>query len=414
MIHIKVFRETPDIIIENLKKKHDIEKIKWVENVIEWDKQLRVEMKELDKLRARRNEVSKKINENVKKGADVSFLIDEVKVLPEEIKQSEQRVDQIKQNILKYQMRIPNILHETVPFGNTDEDNAIIKTWGEVNRNRVESHSDWIIEKDYVDIERAAKIAGARTYIMKGKLFELAQALMKYSVDIVKQHGFTPMSVPYFVRQSVEQAATDLEDFKEVIYKIEGEDLYLVPTSEPPLLGMYMDEKLDVSEPLKYAGYSTCFRKEAGSHGKDTKGIFRVHQFNKVEMFIFCKPEDSWALHEKMLEIEEQIVQGLNIPYRIVNVCTGDIGIVAAKKYDIEVWMPSGQTYRELMSCSNCTDYQSVRANIKDLEGNYIHTLNATALPDTRTLVAIIENYIENGKVKVPEVLKKYVDFEEL
>ncbi|MCC7570771.1 serine--tRNA ligase [Candidatus Micrarchaeota archaeon] len=417
MIHIKVFRENPEIIIESLEKRHDKEKIKWVHQIIEWDQQIRELKQASEKFKAQRNKVSIEINDKIKQGSDVTFLLEEAKQIPIKINKLDAKVEELQGKLNDYQMRIPNILHESVPFGETDEDNPVVKTWGEPRNDEVKSHSDWIIEKNYADLERAAKTSGARFYFLKGKLVELQNALFRYAFDIVKKNGFELISPPYLVRKEVIAGATDLADFQDVVYKIENEDLYLIPTSEHVMLGMYGNETL-TKLPIQMAAYSPSFRKEAGSHGKDTKGIFRVHQFNKLEMFIISEPEQSWEMHEKLLSVEEEIMQGLGLPYRVVNICTGDIGIVAAKKYDIEVWMPASQKYRELMSCSNCTAYQSVRSNIryrKDQEKDWVHTLNATAIVDTRTLVAIIENYIQNdGLVKVPEALKRYVDFETL
>lgn len=420
MIHIKVFRENPELIIKNLEKRHDTKKIEWVKNIIKWDKEMRELKQHLDDMRARRNKISLEINERKKKGADVTFLLEEAKELPKQISELEEKLQELQNKILYYQMRIPNILHDTVPYGKSDEDNVVIKTWGEPRKDTVQNHYDWIVEHGYADFESAAKVSGARFYFLKGKLVELQMALMRYAIDIIKTHGFELINPPYMIRESIVKGVTDLEDFKEVIYRIENEDLYLISTSEHPLIGLHYNETLEENElPKLYGGYSACFRKEAGAHGKDTKGIFRVHQFNKVEMIVFSKPEDSWDWHEKLLAIEEEIIQGLGIPYRVVNVCTGDIGIVAAKKYDVEAWMPASQKYREIMSCSNCTTYQAVRSNIrvrrKDGTKEYVHTLNATALPDTRSIVAIIENFMQDdGTVKIPSVLRKYLDFDSL
>ncbi|MCD6227054.1 serine--tRNA ligase [Candidatus Micrarchaeota archaeon] len=422
MIHIKVFREHPEVIIKSLEKRHDTEKIEWVKNIIEWDKQIRILKQKAEDLRARRNKISLEINENKKKGADVTFLLEEAKDLPKKISEFEIRIDELAHKIHHHQMRIPNILHDSVPYGESEEDNVIVKKWGEprTDKDKIINHYDWIVKNNYADIERAAKTSGARFYFLKGKLVDVQRALIQYAIDTVKSHNFVLIYPPYLVHKNIVAGATDLEDFKEVVYKVEDEDLYLIPTAEHALLGFHYNEMINEDTlPKLYAGFSSCFRKEAGAHGKDTKGIFRVHQFNKVEMFVYSKPEDSWQWHEKLLAVEEEIVQGLGIPYRVVNICTGDIGIVAAKKYDVEAWMPASQKYREIMSCSNCTSYQSVRSNIrlkrKDGTKEYVHTLNATALADTRMLVALIENFMQDdGTVKVPEVLKRYLNFDKL
>ncbi|MBC7131192.1 serine--tRNA ligase, partial [Candidatus Bathyarchaeota archaeon] len=242
-------------------------------------------------------------------------------------------------------------------------------------------------------------------------------ALMKFALEHLMEKGYVPIEPPYFMRRKPYEGVIALNDFEENLYKIEGEDLYLIATSEHPIAAMFMDEVLLADElPKKFAGVSTNFRKEAGAHGKDTRGIFRTHQFNKVEQFIFCKPEDSWVLHEELLRNAEELFQKLGLPYRVVNVCSGEIGAVAAKKYDIEVWMPAQGTYREAVSCSNCTDYQARRLNIKYREKpgepprGFVHTLNSTAIATGRTIVAILENYQqEDGSVVIPEVLRKYM-----
>jgi len=243
-------------------------------------------------------------------------------------------------------------------------------------------------------------------------------ALMMYSMDFLSREGFTIVNPPYMMNSKAYSGVTAFSDFEEVLYKLEDEDLYLIATSEHPIAAMHMNETLGEDElPLLYAGVSPCFRKEAGAHGKDTKGIFRVHQFHKVEQFIFCLPEESWDWHEKLMENVEKLWQGLGLPYRIVNICTGDLGIVAAKKYDLEVWMPAQGRYREMVSCSNCTDWQSYRLDIRFAEERgkpskgFVHTLNSTAIATTRAITAIIENnQLEDGRVEVPKVLRKYLE----
>jgi seryl-tRNA synthetase len=270
---------------------------------------------------------------------------------------------------------------------------------------------------DIGDIPRAAKVAGSRFYYLKNELVSIDVAMQQMALDMLIKKGYTPIYPPMMMRREPYEGVTDLADFEDVMYKIEGEDLYLIATSEHPMAAMYMNEIFEPTDlPLKLAGISTCFRKEAGTHGKDTKGIFRVHQFPKVEQFVFSLPEESWTIHEELLKNEEEYVQALELPYRIVNVCTGDIGIVAAKKYDLEFWFPGQQKYREGGSCSNCTAYQATRLNIKyrlkkgGTEKEYLHTLNSTMIANPRTLVAIIENYQqEDGSVRIPKALHKYL-----
>jgi seryl-tRNA synthetase len=273
-----------------------------------------------------------------------------------------------------------------------------------------------MIDLDLVDLDRAAKVSGARFYYMKNEAVLLELALERFAMDLLREKGFAIIEPPFMIKREPYEGVTSLADFEDTLYKIEGEDLYLIATSEHPMGAMFMNEILPAETlPLKYAGISPCFRKEAGAHGKDTKGIFRVHQFNKIEQFIFCKPEDSWKLHEELLANAEGIYQKLGIPYRIVNICTGDIGTVAAKKYDIEAWMPVQKMFREVVSCSNCTDYQSRRLNVRYREktgekSEFVHTLNSTAIATQRTIVAIIENYQQSdGSLKVPKALVPYM-----
>jgi seryl-tRNA synthetase len=316
-------------------------------------------------------------------------------------------------------MQLPNLLHESVPEGKDENDNVEVKRWGKIPKFDfpVKGHIDLGLDLDIIDIERAGKVAGSRFFYLKKEAVFLDQAIIAFGLEEMRKKGYTAIEPPFLIRRKPYEGVVALGDFQDVLYKIEDEDLYLIATAEHPLASMYMDEVLRATDlPLRLAGFSTNFRKEAGAHGKDTRGIFRTHQFNKIEQFVFCKPEDSWKIHEELLRNAEEIVQKLNIPYRVVNVCTGDIGTVAAKKYDIEAWMPAQNAYREIVSCSNCTDYQARRLNIKfrDKEGEapkaFVHTLNSTALATGRTIVAILENYQQkDGSVTIPEALRKYM-----
>jgi len=278
-------------------------------------------------------------------------------------------------------------------------------------------HIDLAAQLGLVDLERAAKVAGARFYYLRGDLVKLNYALLKFALDFIEKKGFKLIQPPYFLRRDAIGGAVALSDFEDVIYKVEGEDLYLLPTAEHALLAQHMDEILDGKVlPLRYGGISPCFRKEAGAHGRDTKGIFRIHQFEKVEQFVFCRPEHSWEEHEKLIANAEEFNQLLRIPYRIVNVCTGDLGTVAAKKYDLEAWLPGQGKYREVVSCSNCTAYQAVRSKIRfrdrpDEPTKWVHTLNSTLVATERTLIAIMENYQEkDGSIGIPDALRLYMD----
>jgi seryl-tRNA synthetase len=317
-------------------------------------------------------------------------------------------------------MRLPNLLHETVPVGKDENDNVQVRKWGTVPKFDfpVKNHIDLSLNLDIIDIERAGKVAGSRFFYLKKEGVFLDMALMSFALEEIVKKGYLPVEPPYLMRRDAYEGVTALSDFEDVLYKIENEDLYLIATSEHPMAAMFKDEVLMEEDlPLKLAGVSACFRKEAGAHGKDTRGIFRTHQFNKIEQFVFCTPEESWKLHEELIHNAEELIQKLGLPYRVVNVCTGDIGTVAAKKYDVEAWMPAQNAYREIISCSNCTDYQARRLNMRfrEKEGaptkGFVHTLNSTAIATGRTIVAILENYQQqDGSITIPNVLRKYMD----
>jgi len=282
----------------------------------------------------------------------------------------------------------------------------------------IRNHGQLATDMGWADFERATKISGAGFYFLKGSLVLLDLALQRYALDLLAKKGYIPVIPPYMINRASYEGVTDLGDFEKVMYKIDGNDAYLIATSEHPIGAMYQDEIFEEKDlPLRLAGISPCFRREIGAHGLDTKGLFRVHQFTKVEQFVFCKPEDSWKIHEELLANAEEIFQNLGLPYHVVNICTGDIGNVAAKKYDIEVWMPREKAYKEVVSCSNCTSYQAVRLNIKVRDKSefelkqHIHTLNSTAIATSRVMRAILENFQEaDGRVMVPPVLRPYMN----
>ncbi|MCK4482685.1 serine--tRNA ligase, partial [Candidatus Bathyarchaeota archaeon] len=331
----------------------------------------------------------------------------------------EKQVNELEEKSHYYLMRIPNLLHESVPIGKDEQDNVAVRTWGEIPKFSfpVKDHIDLGLDLDIMDIERAGKVAGARFFYLKREGVLLDMALLSFALEEMIKKGFTPIEPPFLMKRKPYEGVVALSDFEKDLYKLEDEDLYLIATSEHPMAAMFMNEVLKVEDlPLKFVGVSPNFRREAGAHGKDTRGVFRTHQFNKVEQFVFCRPEDSWKIHEELIRNAEELVQKLGLPYRIVNDCTGDIGTVAAKKYDIEVWMPAQNAYREIISCSNCTDYQARRLNIRyrEKEGaptkGFVHTLNSTALATGRTMVAILETYQQkDGSVIVPRVLRKYM-----
>ncbi|MHC1598314.1 MAG: serine--tRNA ligase [Candidatus Methanofastidiosia archaeon] len=411
MLDIRLFRDSPESIIKNLQKRGmDTKKVQEIINI---DNKRRKLITKVNDLKKERNDVALKIRNMQSRGDDISKEITRMQAFKEDIINLDAKVKETQMILNKELMRMPNILHDTVPIG---DENIIIREQGkkDVFSFDTKSHIDVLEGLGKVDMGRAAKISGSRFYFLKSDLVMLDYALIKFSLDYMQEINYTLIEPPYMMKRKPYEGVTDLGDFEDVMYKIDGEDLYLIATSEHPLAAMHMDEIFDPDElPIKYAGISPCFRKEAGSHGKDTKGIFRVHQFNKVEQFIFCRPEDSWGFIEELISNAEFIYKQLEIPYRIVNICTGDIGTVAAKKYDLEAWMPAQGMYRELVSCSNCTDYQARRLNVRyrTKEGNKMcHTLNSTAIATTRTLVAIIENYQqEDGSIVIPKVLRPYM-----
>ncbi len=421
MLEIKIIRENPEIVKKDLQKRGDSEKLGWLDEVLKLDNEWRKLKGEADELRSKRNALSMEINKLKKEKKDADKIIREAQEIPKKIEQIEKEVAEREDKIKYYLMRLPNILHESVPKGKDSEDNVTVKTFGKKPAFKFElkSHADLAEQNEWVDLERAAKISGARWYFLKGDLALLEMAITKYAIDFMNKKGYTIVIPPFMINRKAYEGVTSLADFEEMLYKIEGEDLYLIATSEHPLTSMWMDEVLDETKlPIKMAGFSTNFRKEAGSHGKDTKGIFRVHQFNKIEQIIICKPEDSWKFHEELRKNAEELFESLGFHFRTISICTGDIGIVAAKKYDVEVWMPVQNTFREVVSCSNCTTYQANRLNIKykAKDGNrLVHTLNSTCVATSRALVAFLENFQQkDGTIKMPDVLIPYMNGKKL
>ena len=419
MLDIKLIRENPGMVKTNLEKRGTPESLTMLQELIEADKKWREDLTSLNDLRHDRKVCTQEIAILKKAKHDATNQVAKAKVVDTKITAMEKEVAVLEQKVRDYLMRLPNLLHETVPFGTSDADNVEVRKWGTITKFTFSprSHIDLALNLDIVDVERAGKVSGARFFYFKGLGVMLDYALMHFAMETLAKKGYTLIEPPYLMKREPYEGVTSMGDFADVLYKVENEDLYLIATSEHPMAAMYMGEVLKKDDlPLKVAGVSACFRKEAGAHGKDTRGIFRTHQFNKIEQFIFCSPEDSWAMHEELLMNAEELFQKLEIPYRVVNVCTGDIGTVAAKKYDIEAWMPAQGAYREVVSCSNCTDYQARRLGIRyrEKEGappmGCLHTLNSTAVATGRTIVAIMENYQqEDGSVVVPKVLRKYM-----
>jgi len=419
MLDIKLIREHPEIVRKDLEKRCEPEKLEMLNNLIQYDIQWRKLLAEANELRHKRKVITAEIANLKKKGKDARKQIEEAKNIPQEIKTLETKVVEYREKADLLLLKLPNILHETVPFGKDENDNVVERLVGEPPKFDFtpKSHVEIASDLGLIDFERAAKVAGHGFYYLKGDLARLDFAIMNYTIDFLRNRGYTLIEPPLMMHRKPYLGVTDLEFFEDQLYKIENDDLYLIATSEHPMAASFMDEViLQKDLPVKYVGVSPCFRKEVGAHGKYTKGLFRVHQFNKIEQFIFCLPADSWKFHEELQKNSEDLYTGLGLHYRVVNVCTGDIGIIAAKKYDIEVWMADG-TYREAGSNSNCTDYQARRLNTKyrEKEGQtpvgFVHTLNNTALATSRTLIAILEQYQQkDGSVIIPEALRPLMD----
>jgi seryl-tRNA synthetase len=419
MLDIKLIREHPELVRNNLMKRGNPENAKMLDELVDIDRKWRQNLTRLNDLRHERKLTTNEIAELKKAGEDARDKVEKAKSIDFEITSIEGEVARAEEKMRDYLMRLPNLLHETVPAGKDENDNVQIRKCGVIPKFDFlpKSHIDLSLDLNIVDIERAGKVAGSRFFYLKKEGVFLDMALMSFALEEIAKKGYLPVEPPYLMRRESYEGVTALSDFADVLYKIENEDLYLIATSEHPMAAMFKNEVLKEEDlPLKLAGVSACFRKEAGAHGKDTRGIFRTHQFNKIEQFVFCKPEESWRIHEELVQNAEELVQKLGLPYRVVNVCTGDIGTVAAKKYDIEAWMPAQNAYREIVSCSNCTDYQARRLNIRyrEKEGTppkgFVHTLNSTAIATGRTIVAILENFQqEDGSIVVPKILRKYM-----
>ncbi len=409
MLDINLIRANQKLVEDSLRKRQDKEKIKWLHDLIEKDNQWRGLKQNIDKLRQRKNDLSKSFNKS---------QIAEAKNISAQIKENEARLFQLKEKANYYLMRLPNTLHESVPVGKGEEDNVVIRKGSRPKKPTfpIKHHGQLAAQLNLADFERAVKISGTGFFFLKGELALLDIALQRFAIDTLLKKGFTLIQPPILMRRKPYEGVTDLEDFEKVMYKTEGEDLYLIATSEHPMAAMYQNEILEEKQlPIKLAGVSACFRREIGKHGLDERGFFRVHQFNKIEQFVFCKPEQGRKLHEALLKNAEEVMRKLQIPYTVTNVCTGDIGTVAAKKYDVNGWSPREEKYIELMSCTNCTSYQAARLGIryrkKDGSKEFVHTLNATMVATTRTLRCIIENYqTKQGTVKVPKALQKYMN----
>jgi len=432
---LEALRKDPEILRENLRRR--FLPLDMLERAIELDKKWREAVTELNSLRERRNEINRSIPRADPREREE--LIRKAKEIGEEIERLEGIVEKLSQERDSILMSMPALIDDSVPIGPNEDYNRPIRFWGKpkVPKSKLDSFMEetrgFNVEYELIDWEpvghadeleamlkqidtvKAGQLAGSRFFYLFKDIVWLEQALILFALDKISRKGFIPVIPPYMMRRDYYLGVVDLNTFEDSIYKVEGEDLYLIATSEHPLIAMHAGDTFTEDElPRLYVGLSPCFRKEAGTHGKDTKGIFRVHQFTKVEQIVFSKPEESNYWHERLIENAEEIYRELEIPYRIVNIASGDLGASAAKKYDLEGWFPAQGKYRELVSCSNCVDWQSYRLKIKlDRKGRreFVHTLNSTALATTRTISAIVENHQrEDGSVRIPRALRKYLE----
>ena len=417
MLDVKLVREDPRAIISNLERRGALQKVPLVDEAVKADAEWRRFKTEVDKLRHKQNELTAQVAAMKKRGDPIEEKLKEVRSIPQEIEDLEAKSAERHTRLNGILMSMPNMLHESVPAGKDETQNVVVRSVGRKPKFSFEPkhHIDLLAGLGMIDMERAAKVTGARFFFLMGNAVKLEHAIMQYALDFLRERGFTAVEPPFMLNRAAYEGVVNLEDFGPVIYKIEGDDLHLIATSEHPLVSMHMEEILEGSDlPIKYCGFSPCFRVEAGAHGKDTKGIFRVHQFYKVEQVVFCRPDESWKLHEELVSNVERIYQALGIPYRVVVLCSGDTGFMSAKTFDLEAWLPGQQNYREMASASNITDFQARRLLIRYRENQsapttLVHTLNSTAVV-TRTLVALVENFQQkDGTVKIPEVLAPYM-----
>lgn len=387
-----------------------------IDRFVELDNKRRELIKQINTLRHDKNNLELKAAELAKKGEKFQD-VNQLNSLNQRIKSLENELNDVENELKGQMLRMPNLVDDSVPEGPDESYNLEVRRWGD-NTKVGPDHIEIGENLQLFNTDNAAKTSGSRFYYLERDLVKLNYALIMYGLDFGISRGFTPLQPPYMLRRDIMESAVDLSAFEEAIYKVENEDLYLITTSEHAILGYHYNDMLNESQlPLRYLGVSSCFRKEAGAHGRDTKGIFRVHQFEKIEQFIYSKPEDSWKHHEELIKNAEDFFKSLELPYRVVNVCSGELGASAAKKYDLEVWLPGQQKYREAVSCSNCLDWQAERAKIRYKVGEesiYVHTLNSTLVATERALIAIMENYlVDKWKIEIPKVLRPYMGGQE-
>ncbi len=419
MLDLKKLRSNTEEVKKALSNRGEDFDVNVIDEVIALDEERRKILVDVEALKKQRNEVSAEIPKRKKAGEDVTEVMAEMREIGDKIKADDAKVAELNDKINYIMLRIPNIPNPAVPEGETDEDNVEIKRWGEPTKFNFEPKAHWDLgtDLDLLDFERGGKVAGSRFTVYKGMGARLERSIINYFLDKhTFENGYTEVLPPYMVNRDSMTGTGQLPKFEEDAFKVENNGYFLIPTAEVPVTNMYRNETLEGDKlPIKHAAYSACFRAEAGSAGRDTRGLIRQHQFNKVELVKFCKPEQSYEELDKLVQDAESVLQGLGLPYRIVRICKGDLGFTAALKYDIEVWMPSYNRYVEISSCSNFEDFQARRANIKYKNSpkekpQFVHTLNGSGVAIGRTVAAILENYQqEDESVVIPEALKEYM-----
>ena len=416
MLDMKFVRENPELVVEAVKRRNgnlDLTEF------LELDKKRREITVQVETLKSERNTASQEIGKLKKAGQDASEQMAAVRALGDKIAEDDQELKAIEVRLKEILLSIPNIPADDVPVGADDSANPVVRTWGEPGKFDFEPKAHWDIGEglNIIDFERGVKVSGARYIFYRGLGARLERAVISFFLDLhTEKHGYTEMFPPFIVNGASMQGTGQLPKFAEDMFKLENGDMYLIPTAEVPVTNYHRDEILNVAElPIKYTAYSGCFRAEAGAAGRDTRGLIRMHQFNKVELVKFTKPEESWNELEKLTLDAEEVLQLLGLPYRVVRLCTGDLGFSSATTYDLEVWLPAANCYREISSCSNFLDFQARRANIRfrrdaKAKPEFVHTLNGSGVAVGRTVAAILENYQQaDGSVVVPEVLRKYM-----
>ena len=418
MIDIRSLREDTDHFRQALKARNVSEDT--LDEVLQLDESLRAELTRLNQLKAERNKVSAEVARMKASGqnTEAEELLERARVISNLVKEGDAKIRQVEEHLESRLLHVPNIPHSSVPRGESESDNVVLQTWGNPPVFDFEPLPHWELgpKSGMMDFERAAKLSGARFSILRGHLATLSRALVNFMIELhVREHGYQEVSLPHLVKRETMLASGQLPKFEEELYNSRPDDLFLIPTAEVPLIAQHSDEILESSRlPLKYASYTPCYRREAGSYGKDVRGMIRVHQFDKVELVWFTRPEESEAALQRLTSDAEEVLQRLELPYRVVELCTADLGFASSKTYDLEVWLPSYGNYKEISSCSNTTDFQARRANIRYRDSNnrpaFVHALNGSGVAVGRALVAIIENFQrEDGTIRVPDTLVPFV-----